>query len=111
VIEITLVGTNADAETKAQIDRGQRVTELMKQNQYSPLSVAEMATSLFAANSGSLDDLETNKVVDFEAALIAYMNANQTTLMDKISKNGDYNDDIANELQAAIDDFKANHTW
>ncbi|SHN94225.1 ATP synthase alpha chain, partial [bacterium endosymbiont of Bathymodiolus sp. 5 South] len=41
----------------------------------------------------------------------AYMNANQTTLMDKISKNGDYNDDIANELQAAIDDFKANHTW
>ncbi|VVM26112.1 ATP synthase alpha chain (EC [uncultured Gammaproteobacteria bacterium] len=103
--------SDLDAETKAQIDRGQRVTELMKQNQYSPLSVAEMATSLFAANSGSLDDLETNKVVDFEAALIAYMNANQTTLMDKISKNGDYNDDIANELQAAIDDFKANHTW
>jgi F0F1-type ATP synthase alpha subunit len=50
-------------------------------NQYSPLSVAEMATSLFAANSGSLDDLETNKVVDFEAALIAYMNANQTTVL------------------------------
>jgi F-type H+-transporting ATPase subunit alpha len=88
--------SDLDAETKAQIDRGQRVTELMKQNQYSPLSVAEMATSLFAANSGSLDDLETNKVVDFEAALIAYMNANQTTLMDKISKNGDYNDVLAN---------------
>ncbi len=103
--------SDLDAETKAQIDRGQRVTELMKQNQYSPLSVAEMATSLFAANSGALDDLEANKVVDFEAALITYMNSNQSALMDKINENGDYNEDIAAELQAAIDDFKANHTW
>ncbi|BBB24403.1 F-type H+-transporting ATPase subunit alpha [Isorropodon fossajaponicum endosymbiont JTNG4] len=103
--------SDLDAETKAQIDRGQRVTELMKQNQYSPLSIAEMATSLFAANSGSLDDIEVNKVVDFEAALIVYMNANQVSLMDKINETGDYNDEISNELQAAIDDFKANHTW
>ncbi|CAC9985797.1 ATP synthase alpha chain (EC 3.6.3.14) [uncultured Gammaproteobacteria bacterium] len=103
--------SDLDAETKAQIDRGQRVTELMKQNQYTPLSVAEMATSLFAANSGSLDDIEVSKVVDFEAALITYMNANQTALINKINENGDYNDDIASELQAAIDDFKANHTW
>ncbi|CAC9571471.1 ATP synthase alpha chain (EC 3.6.3.14) [uncultured Gammaproteobacteria bacterium] len=103
--------SDLDAETKAQIDRGQRVTELMKQNQYTPLSVAEMATSLFAANSGSLDDIEVNKVVDFEVALITYMNANQTALINKINENGDYNDDIASELQAAIDDFKANHTW
>ncbi len=103
--------SDLDAETKAQIDRGQRVTELMKQNQYSPLSIAEMATSLFAANSGSLDDIEVNKVVDFEAALIAYMNANQVSLMYKINETSDYNDEISNELQAAIDDFKANHTW
>ncbi len=103
--------SDLDAETKAQIDRGQRVTELMKQNQYTPLSVAEMATSLFAANSGSLDDIEVNKVVDFEAALIAYMNANQAPLIEKINQTGDYNDDIAAELQVAIDDFKANHTW
>ncbi len=103
--------SDLDAETKAQIDRGQRVTELMKQNQYTPLSVAEMATSLFAANSGSLDDIEVNKVVDFETALIAYMNANQTALIAKINETGDYNDEIATDLQAAIDDFKTNHTW
>ena len=103
--------SDLDAETKAQIDRGQRVTELMKQNQYSPLSVAEMAASLFAASSGALDDIEANKVVDFEAALIAYMGANQTPLMDKINETGDYNDAIIAELQAAIDDFKTNHTW
>ena len=103
--------SDLDAETKAQIDRGQRVTELMKQKQYAPLSVAELATSLFAANSGSLDDLEANKVVDFEEALLNYMGSNQSALMDNINATGDYNDDIAAQLQAAIDDFKANHTW
>ncbi len=103
--------SDLDSETKAQIDRGQRVTELMKQDQYKPLSVAELATSLFAANSGSLDDLEANKVVDFERALLTYMGSNQAALMDSINETGDYNDDIAGQLQAAIDDFKANHTW
>ncbi len=103
--------SDLDAETKAQIDRGQRVTELMKQAQYSPLNVAETATSLFAANSGALDDIEVKKVVVFEAALLAYMNTNQTALMDSINESGDYNDDIAAQLQAAIDDFKANNTW
>ena len=65
----------------------------------------------FAANSGSLDDIDANKVVDFEEALLNYMKSNQTTLMDSINASGDYNDDIASQLQAAIDDFKANHTW
>jgi len=58
-----------------------------------------------------LDDVEVNKVVDFEASLLAYMNANQADLMAKINESGDYNDDIAAGLQAAIDDFKANNTW
>jgi F-type H+-transporting ATPase subunit alpha len=103
--------SDLDAETKAQIDRGIRVTELMKQAQYSPLNVAETATSLFAANSGALDDVEANKVVAFEAALLAYMNTSQKELMDTINESGDYNDDIAAKLQEAIDDFKANNTW
>ena len=103
--------SDLDAETKAQIDRGIRVTELMKQAQYSPLNVAETAVSLFAANSGALDDVEANKVVAFEGALLAYMNANQVELMASINESGDYNDDISAKLQAAIDDFKANNTW
>ena len=103
--------SDLDSETKAQIDRGIRVTELMKQAQYSPLNVAETATSLFAANSGALDDVEANKVVAFEGALLAYMNANQAELMASINESGDYNDDISAKLQAAIDDFKANNTW
>jgi F-type H+-transporting ATPase subunit alpha len=103
--------SDLDADTKAQIDRGQRVTELMKQNQYAPLSIAEMATSLYAANSGALDDVDVNKVVDFETALHAYMKANQSKLMSNINKSGDWDDKIEADLKAAIDDFKANHTW
>jgi F-type H+-transporting ATPase subunit alpha len=103
--------SDLDAETKAQIDRGQRITELMKQAQYTPLTVAEMATSLYAGNSGALDDIEVNQVVTFEGALIAYMNANQAELMEMINSTGDYNDEIEAQIKAAIADFKANHTW
>ena len=103
--------SDLDEVTKAQIDRGQRVTELMKQNQYAPLSIAEMATSLFAANEGFLDDVDVNKVVDFEKALHTYMNAERADLIKTINDSGDYNDDIVEQLKAAIDNFKQTHSW
>jgi F-type H+-transporting ATPase subunit alpha len=103
--------SDLDEATRKQLERGQRVTELMKQKQYSPLSVAEMAVSLFAADQGYLDDVDLNKVVDFEGALHAYMRASQTALMEKINASGDYNDDIVASLKAAIEDFKATGTW
>ncbi|MEN8108071.1 MAG: F0F1 ATP synthase subunit alpha [Pseudomonadota bacterium] len=103
--------SDLDEATRKQLERGQRVTELMKQKQYSPLSVAEMAVSLFAAEQGFLDDVEINKVVDFESALLAYMRANQSALIDRINETGDYNDEIETGLKAAIEDFKATGTW
>lgn len=103
--------SDLDETTRKQIERGQRVTELMKQKQYSPLSVAEMAVSLYAANEGYLDDVDVKKVVDFEHALHTYVRNSQKDLLDKINESGDYNDDIQNGLKAALDDFKANHTW
>ena len=103
--------SDLDETTRNQIARGQRVTELMKQAQYSPLSVAEMATSLYAANEGYIDDVEVNKVVDFEAALLSYMNSSQVALISKINESGDWNDEIEAELKAAIEDFKANHAF
>jgi len=103
--------SDLDEATRNQIERGQRVTELMKQKQYSPLSVAEMATSLYAANEGFIDDVDVNKVVDFEAALISYMNSSQTALIAKINESGDWNDEIEAELKAAIEDFKANNSY
>ncbi|NNG14382.1 MAG: F0F1 ATP synthase subunit alpha, partial [Gammaproteobacteria bacterium] len=103
--------SDLDEATRNQIERGIRVTELMKQAQYSPLSVAEMATSLYAANEGYLDDVDANKIVDFEAALLSYMNSSQAALISKINESGDWNDEIEAELKAAIDDFKANHAF
>jgi len=103
--------SDLDEATRKQLERGKRVTELMKQPQYSPLSTAEMAISLFAANEGYLDDVDTNKIVDFEAALHSYMNANQAELVAKVNEEADWNDDIANTFHDALKDFKANNTW
>ena len=103
--------SDLDETTRKQLDRGQRVTELMKQKQYSPLSVSEMAVSLFAVDRGYLDDVGLEKIGDFESALHAYMNNHHADLMNKISETGDWNDDIAETFTKALDDFKANQVW
>ncbi|MGD8569223.1 MAG: F0F1 ATP synthase subunit alpha [Gammaproteobacteria bacterium] len=103
--------SDLDEATRKQIDRGQRVTELMKQKQYTPLTIGEMAFSLYAANEGYLDDVEVDKIVDFEAALHAYAKANNADLLSKINEIGDYNDEIANSLKEAIEKFKSSSTW
>jgi len=103
--------SDLDEATQKQIALGQRITELMKQPQYAPISIALLATSLFAANEGYLDDVDPDKVRDFEDALHAYMKSSQAELIDTINETGDYNDDIKGKLAAALDDFKANHAW
>jgi F-type H+-transporting ATPase subunit alpha len=103
--------SDLDESTRKQLERGQRVTELMKQKQYSPLSIAEQAVSLFAANNGFIDDVELKKVSSFEAALHSYMKAEHKALMDKINASGDYNDDIAGGIRTAIETFKKTSTW
>ncbi len=100
-----------DAATRRQIERGQRITEVMKQPQYAPMTVAQMAVSLFVANEGYLDDIEVAKVRAFEDALQAYMKSSRADLMDKINGELEYTDEIAAALKAAVEDFKANHTW
>ncbi len=99
--------SDLDDATRAQLGRGERVTELMKQAQYSPLSVAEMAFSLYMANEGYLDDVDVKKVVDFETAMVAHIKSNNADLVAKINDTGDYNDDIAAEMKSALDDFKS----
>ncbi len=100
-----------DSTTRKQIERGQRITEIMKQPQYSPMTVAEMAVSLYAANEGYLDDIDVTKVRAFEDALQAYMRAHQAELMEKIDRESDYTDEVAAALKSAVEDFKANHSW
>ncbi|MGV6817553.1 MAG: F0F1 ATP synthase subunit alpha [Thiotrichales bacterium] len=103
--------SDLDEATRKQLERGKRVTELMKQGQYSPMSVAEMAFSLFAANEGFLDDVDANKVVDFEAAMLAYLRSDQTELLDKINEAGGFDDEIKAGMTSALEAFKANNTW
>ncbi len=103
--------SDLDESTRKQLERGQRITELMKQAQYTPLSVAEMAVSLFAGNEGYLDDLPLDKVVPFESALLDFMKNSHTELMDKINDSGDWNDELAEEMKKALDEFKKTGSW
>ncbi len=103
--------SDLDDATRKQIERGQRVTELMKQNQYSPMSVAEMGVSLHAANEGFLDDLEVNKVLDFEQALLAYMKSEHADLLATINDTGDYSKEIKQGIQSAIETFIKTSSW
>jgi F-type H+-transporting ATPase subunit alpha len=103
--------SDLDDATRAQLEHGQSVTELMKQHQYSPMSVADMAISLFAANEGFLTDVALNKVGDFEAALISYMNSDHSAVMSQVNESGDFNGDIAASFKSALEQFKATQTW
>ncbi len=103
--------SDLDEATRKQLERGTRVTELMKQHQYAPLSVAEMALSLFAANEGYLDDVEVNKVVAFESALLTHFRASYAADMDAINSNPDYNDEVEAKMRSIIDDFVANGAY
>lgn len=103
--------SDLDEVTRKQLEHGQRVTELMKQKQYAPLSVAEMAASLYAADKGYLDDVPVDKVTSFEDGLLAFMRSEHQDLLDKINVKGGYDDEIQAGLKAALDAFKANGAW
>jgi F-type H+/Na+-transporting ATPase subunit alpha len=103
--------SDLDEATRAQLEHGQRVTELMKQKQYSPLSVAQMGVSLFAANEGYLKNIEVKKVLDFEAALHSFMASQFGDLMKKINDTGDYSKETTAALKAALDKFVATQAW
>lgn len=103
--------SDLDEATRRQLERGQRVMELMKQKQYAPLSVADMAVSLFAVENDFMDDVELEKIGDFEAALHSYMNSSHSALMNSINESGDFSDEISSGLKSAVEDFKANQTW
>ena len=103
--------SDLDEATRKQLERGQRVMELMKQKQYSPLSVAQMAISLFAVDRGYIDDVELAKVGDFEDALHSYMASSHKALVDKINEAGDLDDAIESGLKSALESFKTTQSW
>ncbi|WP_438951069.1 F0F1 ATP synthase subunit alpha [Porticoccus sp.] len=103
--------SDLDEATKSQLDHGERVTELMKQGQYSPQSVAEMAMMIYAADRGYLKEVEVSKIGDFEHALLSYMKAEHSDLLDQINQTGDWNDDLDASYKAALEKFISTQTW
>jgi F-type H+-transporting ATPase subunit alpha len=103
--------SDLDDTTRKQLERGQRVMEAMKQKQYSPLSVAEMAVVLFAADKGYLDDVALEFVVSFEDSLVAYMNQNYSQLMQEIDEKCEFSSDVEKQLIAAVEKFKQTSSW
>ncbi len=103
--------SDLDEATRKQLERGQRVTELMKQKQYAPLSIGEMGVSLYAANEGYLDDVEVAKIVDFEAAMHDHFRSNHQDLLDSVDSDGDWNENIEAAFKKGIEAFKSTGTW
>ncbi len=103
--------SDLDDATKAQLDHGERVTELMKQKQYSPQSIAEMGLMLFAANEGHLQDVAVEKIGDFEAALLSFAHAEYGDLMSSTAESGNYGDDVAASFAELIEKFKSTQTY
>jgi F-type H+-transporting ATPase subunit alpha len=103
--------SDLDDATKAQLEHGQRVTELMKQKQYSPQSIAEMSLMVFCANEGHLKDIDVKKVLDFEAALLSFAHAEYGDLMKQIVATGDWNNDIEAKFKEMVTKFKSTQTW
>ena len=103
--------SDLDEATRKQLEHGQRVTELMKQKQYAPYSIADQAVSVYASNEGYMADVPVNKIVDFDAALIAYFRSEKAAFMQNIDETGNYDKDIEAEFKAGIESFKATQAY
>lgn len=98
--------SDLDESTRKQLSHGHTVTELMKQKQYSPLSIGEMALTLYAANNGYYSEVPINKVLQFEREFLAYVSSNANDLLDSINKNADLSKDDEEKLKKLLKDFK-----
>jgi len=103
--------SDLDDSTRRQLEHGQRIEELMKQTQFSPMSVAEMGVVLFAGTQGYLEKIPVSKVLDFERDLLTYMNSEHAEWMTEITKSGAYNDDIVQYMRTALDHFMSTHDY
>ena len=99
-------GSDLDKATLAQLTRGERMVEILKQNQYVPMTVERQIAIIFAASKGHLDDIEIEKVSEFESNLFDYLEANASDQLSSIKESGDLSDDTSKSLDKLISDFK-----
>ena len=101
-------GSDLDASTQKLLNRGSKLTELLKQNQYSPMTIAEQVVSIFTGVNGYLDDLELNQIRDFEKDLFELIKSSHSDIIESINSSGDLNDDASSKLTSIIEEFKKN---
>jgi F-type H+-transporting ATPase subunit alpha len=101
-------GSDLDASTQKLLNRGSKLTELLKQNQYSPMTIAEQVISVFSGVNGYLDDLELNQVKDFEKDLFALIQSSHSDIIDTINTSGNLDDDTSSKLSSIVEEFKKN---
>jgi F-type H+-transporting ATPase subunit alpha len=103
-------GSDLDASTQKLLNRGSKLTELLKQNQYSPMTIAEQVVSIFAGVNGYLDDLDLNKIRDFEKDLYELIKSSHADIIEKVNSTGELDDDTSSKLQSIIEEFKKNRS-
>ncbi|MDA1035550.1 MAG: F0F1 ATP synthase subunit alpha, partial [Chloroflexi bacterium] len=99
--------SDLDAATRAQLDRGQRLTELMKQPQYKPDSLAQEVCTMYAAINGFMDDVPVDRIREFEERLIGYLETSKSEVMKSIEDTKDYDEATEASLKEGIVAFKA----
>ena len=104
------LGTDLDKATQAQLDRGYRMVEILKQPQYQPMEVFDQVVSIFAGASGLLDDIDAREVSEFETRMHEYLRANQADLMAELRSKKDLDDELKKRLKEAITKFKKSFT-
>ena len=103
-------GSELDKASQAQLDRGARVVEIMKQGQYRPYAVADQVIAIWAVSNGYLDDLPVEKVRDFESKLLDHMRTRHAAIGEEIEEKGVLDDDLTERLKQALEDFKSSYT-
>jgi len=99
-------GSDLDAKTQALLERGKRIVELFKQNQYSPMPVEVQVVVLWASQNGFVDDVAVDKIKDFQAKLVDFISTRKAELLAKVRNEKAISDAITAELKAAVTEFK-----
>ena len=101
-------GSDLDASTQKLLNRGSKLTELLKQNQYSPMTIAEQVVSIFTGVNGYLDDLELNQISDFEKDLFELIKSSHSEIIQSVNSLGDLDEETGKKLSSIIEEFKKN---
>ncbi len=101
------LGTELDKATQRQLDRGERMVELLKQQQYEPMTIAQQVVSIYAGTQGLLDDVEVAHVREFEAAMIKHFKDEHPEVLEEVQETKAISDELSERIQTIVTEFKS----